>query len=420
MSNSTSMSIEELQVLARIDKISADIEVQEKALRQLRISKSAAQRELNALRDPIALLPVEISSEIFLQCLPSLPTPMHHEAPVLLMNVCHIWSDIALSTPTLWASIHLKLYRSGDKVLQSWFPRARNCSLSVSMDGYSPDTALFQRHASQLKHLTLYTAVPHFNPSTSFSSLETLALGTLTAKVYAELDLRDLVGLFRLTPNLVRCTLPYCVVYPLASDELADSHLPIVTLPNLRCLEFGEEAVLKGWASGDEILRHLSLPALETLAIPFLEVPFTDLSLFLQRSLPPLRMLVLSTELYRIELTYLDWLRLLPSLTHFELYARSAGLDADLFTALADSKSLLPSLRNMKITTDSLSYYGVLYQTVLRAFSNRHPQLVCFHLYTECHIPLPDPEILHELRHLVTDGMDILIGDQRASNHISN
>ncbi|KAF7366766.1 F-box domain-containing protein [Mycena sanguinolenta] len=387
------------------------------------MSKSVAQRELNALRDPIALLPVEISSKIFLQCLPPLPYPTRHEAPMLLMNVCHLWSNIALSTPMLWASLHLKRRRSSDEVLQSWLPRARDCSLSLSVHGMS---ALFQRYAPQLKHLTLYRAVPHFHPSTSFSSLETLVLGTLSPKICAKLQLTELLGLFRLTPNLVQCTLPNSTIlsrsklpldftilpnstiYSSDSDD-SDSALPIVTLPHLRCLEFGEKPVYGGWASGDEILRHLSLPALETLAIPFLEISFARFSLFLRRSVPPLCRLVLSSELLTIEFSHLEEsFRLLPLLTHFELYARLAVLDADLFTALAHSESLLPNLRNMKITSRSLNHSGVLYGAALRMLSARQTRLLCFHLCTE-HAP-PDAEVLDGLRQLVAGGMEIFVG----------
>ncbi|KAJ6523351.1 hypothetical protein B0H19DRAFT_866849, partial [Mycena capillaripes] len=64
-------------------------------------------RQLNALRDPIARLPLEISSEIFLQCLSENPTPDAEIAPTLLLNVCNSWSNIALSTPTLWNVIHV-------------------------------------------------------------------------------------------------------------------------------------------------------------------------------------------------------------------------------------------------------------------------------------------------------------------------
>ncbi|KAJ6577777.1 hypothetical protein B0H19DRAFT_985394, partial [Mycena capillaripes] len=99
------MSIEEIQ--ARIDQFSADINLQKTDLKQLECDKSAAQRELNAIRDPMARLPLELSSDIFLQCLPETPMPDACVAPMLLLNVCNMWSDIALSTPALWATISL-------------------------------------------------------------------------------------------------------------------------------------------------------------------------------------------------------------------------------------------------------------------------------------------------------------------------
>ncbi|KAJ6463986.1 hypothetical protein C8R45DRAFT_1024831 [Mycena sanguinolenta] len=195
-------------------------------------------------------------------------------------------------------------------------------------------------------------------------------------------------------------------------------------LPNLRCLEFGEKPVHNGWASGDEILRHLSLPALETLAIPFREVSFTDLSLFLQRSMPSLRRLVLSSELSPIEFTHLDEsLRLLPSLTHFELYALGV-LNTDFFTALADSESLLPNLRNMKTISNSLSHSRVLYGpygAVLRMLSARQTRLVCFHLSTYHPPGPPDTEVLDGLRQLVAGGMEIFVGEKTTNrNYISS
>ncbi|KAJ7187126.1 hypothetical protein C8R46DRAFT_1058971 [Mycena filopes] len=88
------MSVEELK--ARIDEISPDIDV-------LSRSKSAAQRQLNSLRDPVARLPLEIASKIFVQCLLdlSLREPAPGEAPMLLLQVCHAWSDIAIFTTAL-------------------------------------------------------------------------------------------------------------------------------------------------------------------------------------------------------------------------------------------------------------------------------------------------------------------------------
>ncbi|KAJ7366809.1 hypothetical protein DFH08DRAFT_663894, partial [Mycena albidolilacea] len=74
-------------------------------------SESIAHRQLNAIRDPVERLPFDISSEIFLQCLPSSkysestvfpPKPRPLTAPMLLLNICNAWTGVALSTPALW------------------------------------------------------------------------------------------------------------------------------------------------------------------------------------------------------------------------------------------------------------------------------------------------------------------------------
>ncbi|KAJ7618956.1 hypothetical protein B0H17DRAFT_1340880, partial [Mycena rosella] len=82
------MSVTELQ--ARIDKLSADIDLlQKEVLKTLERSKIAVQRELNAVRDPVGRLPFEISSEIFVQCLPSRPSPGAEHIPMLFLNICN-------------------------------------------------------------------------------------------------------------------------------------------------------------------------------------------------------------------------------------------------------------------------------------------------------------------------------------------
>ncbi|KAJ7453700.1 hypothetical protein B0H11DRAFT_1926841 [Mycena galericulata] len=64
--NKRTMSVEEL--LACIEKISALVK---QVLKKLEQSKSFAQRQLNAVRDPVTQLPLEISFEILLQYLPA-------------------------------------------------------------------------------------------------------------------------------------------------------------------------------------------------------------------------------------------------------------------------------------------------------------------------------------------------------------
>ncbi|KAJ6510728.1 hypothetical protein C8R45DRAFT_892247 [Mycena sanguinolenta] len=99
------MSAEALR--ARIVKLDSEIggKTDLKVLKQLRQDKSLAQRQLNAILDPVERLPLEISSEIFLE---TFPTPeARYVAPMLLLRICSAWTTIALSTPALWASIYI-------------------------------------------------------------------------------------------------------------------------------------------------------------------------------------------------------------------------------------------------------------------------------------------------------------------------
>ncbi|KAJ7315373.1 hypothetical protein DFH08DRAFT_715598, partial [Mycena albidolilacea] len=90
------------ELRARIVKLETEIERQKKLLTNLECDKKPAQRQLNAVLDPVARLPLEISSEIFVLSRTAFPEPGAMHIPMLLLNVCNAWSNIALSTPTLW------------------------------------------------------------------------------------------------------------------------------------------------------------------------------------------------------------------------------------------------------------------------------------------------------------------------------
>ncbi|KAJ7860529.1 hypothetical protein B0H13DRAFT_1639534, partial [Mycena leptocephala] len=128
--------VEELR--ARIAKLSAEIDLQKEIVRKLERDKNLVQRQLNAVLDPVARLPLEISSEIFLQCLPALPAlprPGAEGVPMVLLNICNAWTATALSIPTLWAAIHVAHPRAEGikKILPIWLHRAGNRSLSISV-----------------------------------------------------------------------------------------------------------------------------------------------------------------------------------------------------------------------------------------------------------------------------------------------
>ncbi|KAJ6558227.1 hypothetical protein B0H19DRAFT_132460 [Mycena capillaripes] len=125
------------ELRARIAKLSAEIELHKDVLKKLEQDKSLVQRQLNAVLDPVAQLPLEISSEIFLQSLPILPKPGLNNVPMLLLNICSAWTDIALSTPDLWTAINITFpsAEGSEDGARTWLQRAGNCPLSISLVG---------------------------------------------------------------------------------------------------------------------------------------------------------------------------------------------------------------------------------------------------------------------------------------------
>ncbi|KAJ7236925.1 hypothetical protein C8J57DRAFT_1728111 [Mycena rebaudengoi] len=104
------------------------------------------RKSLGALKYPVLTLPVEVTAEIFIHCLPVLgqhplcgdPHYIRINAPCLLLQVCRAWRDIALTTPKLWASLHIKydVHRSTSwcQMFEEWVRRAGSSPLSVVME----------------------------------------------------------------------------------------------------------------------------------------------------------------------------------------------------------------------------------------------------------------------------------------------
>ncbi|KAJ6530324.1 hypothetical protein B0H19DRAFT_482753 [Mycena capillaripes] len=406
-----SVNVEALQ--AHIAKLSADIDLQRQVLKQLERSKSDAQRELNAIRDPMARLPLEISSEIFIRCLPRQMRPCASSAPMLLLNVCNAWTDIALSTPALWASIYLK--HSCADIIQVWLQRAGDYPLSISLRkslDYSTGFILFQ-HATQLKNLEIDEEELDVGPLTgvrSFPCLETLTIGAVMDEtdVPNSFSLAQIIRLLRLAPNLVQFTFHHV-------STIADYRGEDLVLPSLLCLKLGDTTDLIELSSfaGDDILRNLSLPALQTLFLPFTYITASDFSLFLKRSSPPLQKLVLGAGCEQFGFSELDeWFRLTPSLTDLELFVDEDTSD-DFLSALGNSPShLLPNLRTLRIEQGFPTESS--YQRMLCALSVRQAQIVFFD-FKSMNGAAPSEafslDVRAGLRQLVEGGMKIRIAD---------
>ncbi|KAJ7828000.1 hypothetical protein B0H13DRAFT_304508 [Mycena leptocephala] len=429
-------SVEELR--ARLEKLSTDIDLQKEVLKKLEKDRSLVQWQLNAVLDPVARLPFEISSAIFLHCLPAtLAEVGARHVPMLLLNICNTWSNIALSTPSLWAAIHIVFPRPDGfkELLPAWLQRAGNRLLSVTLRGTVDGdvAAIIWRHG-QLKHLEICCDEDEDDDEDSDEDTNVIDLfggmspgplpflETLTIRGFADargqgypgLQMRELL---RMAPNLVECI--FDSMSPVYDIEIAAPTAEKLVLPALRRMVFGGS--LRNPDSDDEILTHITLPALETLSL-WLDISGNDLLAFFQRSSPPIQDLFVGSGSAHLDSDELhECFRLLPTLTRFEIRRPTLILVAKLFDALADSPSLLPNLHSLIIHLYSSSMPDSSWKTLLRALSTRRTQLqiVQVQLYVGPPLSLkPGADVLAAFRELIADGMQVHIGTQD-SNFIS-
>ncbi|KAJ7896371.1 hypothetical protein B0H14DRAFT_2679207 [Mycena olivaceomarginata] len=244
-------------------------------LKDLERDWSLAQRHLNAVFDPVARLPLELSSKIFIHTLPLLPVPAAIDAPLLLLNVCSAWRNIALSTSALWDAIYISAWTEGSKELvPNWLECVGDRLLSISFNGngtkidYDVVSVIWER-GEQLKNLEI------FDCQDGILALEILHIFGGAGDAWG-LPSPHISELLCLAPNLIECLFEHL---PLSFSVPASQR---IILPNLRRLLFGGNGALPG--STNEVLDSLSLPGLEVLVagvrcdilLPFLKCSFVE------------------------------------------------------------------------------------------------------------------------------------------------
>ncbi|KAJ7755789.1 hypothetical protein B0H16DRAFT_1886102 [Mycena metata] len=190
---------------ARLAEVDASISELHLRLKPLEDARKQLQSQLDSIVYPVATLPPEITSNIFLRCLlppPELSSPYKAHpstsmAPLLFLQVCRRWRDIALSTPHLWADLHLNLEEMRFEIyefdverhIMDWFGRTGACPLSFSVRGwmgmdeaYGSDaiSATLRAYAPQLQSICLQLETAHFEAIKDFTGpfpmLQSLAI----------------------------------------------------------------------------------------------------------------------------------------------------------------------------------------------------------------------------------------------------
>ncbi|KAJ7482803.1 hypothetical protein B0H11DRAFT_1206870 [Mycena galericulata] len=430
------------EIRKSIDKLSSEIARQRDILRDLENQKSTAQGELNTILDPMSRLPLEISSYIMLRCLPTSPTANPAAAPVVFLNICRAWSNIALATPSLWTTMGMDTTMSDDygRLIGLWVARAGTHPLTLSLCG-----SIYNETAALQTFLELYLwdrvqTLSVYFPSGNhlgelrvrgpFPNLHSLTIGRDEDDAvrvdecdndtrYYSRNASVCIQMLSAAPNLVECTLNG--IYFDSSFAPSRSPSRAMIHSNIKALYLG------GWgwesdifSSSAYMLLYLTLPSLEHLTISVFDIEFGDFLAFLTRSAPPLRSLCMSVPSEYLETRDAPMekiFRLTPRITDLNLSHSTYWIRDDMASVLrAINSPLLPDLRNLTIHFRSSRYVEPPpYEEVLGALSGRrtYSPMQAFKLMWREKSAVnwePTPDVITGFQQLKEDGMQIYVG----------
>ncbi|KAJ7778607.1 hypothetical protein DFH07DRAFT_795311 [Mycena maculata] len=389
-----------VDIKSQLIRYKDSIEVLEKQQHELEAS-------LSLVIYPVLTLPIEITSRIFILCLPAhgRVRPSPSTAPLLLAQICRSWRDVALSTCELWSSFYFDGPVAFDltgfgltanpivprdngarALLQTWLSRAKGYPISLGLNTtfrtVPPAFAsLVSSVSEQIQRLDLHILPQQFNRfrlfHTPFPRLQHLATTHSTDKDLRELlkeapalrELRLLGKEFTLNfslPALTRLEIREEISKEIFLDLLAK--FPVLEHLHFSLEEFGAETISEASiptlfphltsltlasSSSCFALRLVTLPNLLKLEIPPFAEPTVVLP-FLSRSSCTIQHLVLSLGTCFMEEDddepleeALTWLNTFPFVVTLEITSWPA---LDSLAMYLDSKSL-PRLRYLTVSS---------------------------------------------------------------------
>ncbi|KAK7000430.1 hypothetical protein R3P38DRAFT_3369512 [Favolaschia claudopus] len=414
-----------------IEELSLAINAQRAILHDLKAKRLEVQHRLNLFLDPIARLPLELQSCIFVfvdsQSLPRKPDS--NVPPILLLRVCRLWRDIALATPMLWTKIQitnsLPCGPNRLRLCSMWLERARGLPLSVTLRGLLTLDQnlqdLLAQYSPQLKDLTLMIDVSLIKgsnpdilwkmPERSLPSLKTLSIepaGYYTFIGY----IGDWLDILRAAPGLSHCEMVNTFDNPNVPPPQPLMHA------SLECMHLGERGALdlrRNMGSNSlAILQYLTLPALKVLTVSELDIAHEAFLAFLSRSSPPLESLemILPHREPWLEPVVSRFLPLIPQLVTLELAAIDGVRILPFVDLLASSSEVLPHLHTIVFRINAamnIHYSGLLSMLKCR-FTLCPTRLERFELNFTEYVDMPNEEVRVGLQQLVRDGLKIHIG----------
>ncbi|KAK7000393.1 hypothetical protein R3P38DRAFT_1846350 [Favolaschia claudopus] len=342
-----SQSSTSVQLRERIDERSPDIQ---------------NQRSDEQYRDPIARLPLELQSEIFMHCASSESAPHPSKPPLSLLSISRHWRAIALATPRLWANLRLESSRTRKsssylEYCHAWIQRAHDAPLSLALYGDLIVNHAIRdfMHSYKLSHLSLEMGSiitrGHDCRQIQIHDPYLPHLKTLSITVYRGMTLghvSDWMALLEAAPALVECTMENIVYVESRYAYISPQPLVHTSLRKLwlgRPWDGHHRSYRMPTTNSAVVLDLTTLPALRDLHISHFDISMKAFTSFLLESAPPLESFGMCAPVCA-ESELAECLRLMPTLTSLTL---DRGCCLDVLKMLAAMPELLPNLRRLTV-----------------------------------------------------------------------
>ena len=383
---------------------------------------------LATLLAPVRRLAPELLGEIFRFCLPQ---DYHEEgaykAVMLPSHVCKYWRDVALSTPTLWTNIVLRItnktFESQAALVTTWFSRTGSLSLSFTLDGQEnvrPIMAFLLQHCNRWQYINLRVPFETIQPLESakgyLQHLETIRIDAMDEMDEMSYSVEHIFGS---APRLWELSLNCQLIWNglsgswarLAELDVGDASYTVGdcltllhSMRNLRKLSIYTDSDIAEHhhsvlshplvsfgalgTAAHQLFNHITLPSLRELSLGEIdsEWPRSQLISFLERSSPPFRNFSLGIpeivdDVWNENMTQI--LQHIPSLHSLRLVYRQGDVGEGSFLKrlspqILDGRQvdcLLPKLNTISIHLECQLFapdYGALKEMVFSRYSLAH------------------------------------------------
>ncbi|KAJ7777135.1 hypothetical protein B0H16DRAFT_948840 [Mycena metata] len=374
---------------ARLRQLDKAIPELQATLERLIEKRRALRREVMAY--PILILPNELTSEIFINCLSPgrvMPTPL--APPLLLAQVCSQWRAIALALPELWSRVRpRRLSPNTVQLLNLWLHRAGTLPISIGLSSQSPLPHTLPSwaalHSNKWEHVSLVLRdidLAQFATWIKVAALKTLVIGP-SERTRGPIPF---VRGFKMAPHLHEVTLlrelrPSNIDLPwdqlttlnatgLAVPDASIAQFPSPRLrhPNLRqlILQYGTDHI--------DLLQQLELPSLTRIQLS-LESGVENVTRFLEFAAQCPNIQHMSVEAASLSpAEFIQCLTATPAVTMLEFHAPcrwETWRGLTLGRGRVDDDSCLPALTQLRITDEGRWLDDAAYRTLVEMVRSR-------------------------------------------------